>query len=327
MQLVLDSSGLTILRKAGTFVVEKGEAKRIISPQKLSSIAVTTNVVIHSSVIDLAVQNKIPIFFFNQIGKPVARLWSPHFETIATLRRFQVKFAETTDGMNWVVDIFGLKTDGQRKNLEFLKGRKINLGSAINNAIRDIKKHQKNLETFREKLPEEARSAIMGVEGNMARIYWQAVGANLPLTYSFSKRTRRPAEDFFNAALNYLYGMLYSTVESALFSSGLDPYIGVLHADEYRKPTLCFDQIEAFRPWIDRLLIKACLEKKVLKGHFTKNQHGFFLNKTGKAFFIPLFNEYMRSEIKFLGRESTVKNHIYFISMQLAHRVRAFGEN
>lgn len=45
--------------------------------------------------------------------------------------------------------------------------------------------------------------------------------------------------------------------------------------------------IEAFRPWIDRLLIQACLEKKLLKFHFTKNQYGYFLNKTGKAVLIP----------------------------------------
>jgi CRISPR-associated protein Cas1 len=110
---------------------------------------------------------------------------------------------------------------------------------------------------------------------------------NLPSAYTFSKRTRRPAEDFFNAALNYWYGMLYSVVEGGLFAAGLDPYLGILHADEYQKPTLCFDLIEAFRPWIDRLLIQACLEKKLLKFHFTKNQYGYFLNKTGKAVLIP----------------------------------------
>lgn len=327
MQLVLDSSGLQISRKAGTFVVERGKAKRIISPSKLTSIAVTSNIILHSNVIALAIQHQIPILFFDGIGKAVGRLWSPNFISISTLRRYQVKFSETPLAMNWMVDIFYLKTDGQKKNLEFLKGKKFSLGSDISNAIKDIKRHQRDLEAFRQNLPEESRNSIMGKEGGIARIYWQALGRNLPSAYTFSKRTRRPAEDFFNAALNYWYGMLYSVVEGGLFAAGLDPYLGILHADEYQKPTLCFDLIEAFRPWIDRLLIQACLEKKLLKSHFTKNQYGYFLNKTGKAVLIPMFNDFMRSDKKFLGRETQVKSHVHFIAMQLAQRIRAFGEN
>ena len=42
--------------------------------------------------------------------------------------------------------------------------------------------------------------------------------------------------------------MLYAVVEGGLFASGLDPHLGILHADEYNKPTLAFDMIEPFRP-------------------------------------------------------------------------------
>lgn len=42
--------------------------------------------------------------------------------------------------------------------------------------------------------------------------------------------------------------MLYSVVEAGLFTAGLDPYLGILHADAHKKPTLSFDLIEPFRP-------------------------------------------------------------------------------
>ncbi|MFO7558792.1 MAG: CRISPR-associated endonuclease Cas1 [Desulfobacterales bacterium] len=57
----------------------------------------------------------------------------------------------------------------------------------------------------------------------------------MPEKYQFSGRSRRPAKDPFNAVLNYCYGMLYSRVEKACILSGLDPFVGFLHTDNYNK--------------------------------------------------------------------------------------------
>lgn len=160
--------------------------------------------------------------------------------------------------------------------------------------------------------------------GSAARAYWQVLGASLPEEYRFAKRSRRPAEDDFNAALNYLYGMLYSVVEGALFAAGLDPHLGILHTDEYNKPVLVFDLIEAFRPWVDRLLVEECLISNLEAQFFSKNQFGLFLNKKGKAYIIPLFNDYLRTQRRYFQRDSTVKNHIYGLAARLANRIRTF---
>jgi len=85
--------------------------------------------------------------------------------------------------------------------------------------------------------------------------------------------------------------------------------------------------IEPFRPWVDRLLLEACFNNQIKKAFFTKNQHGIFLNKAGKAFIIPLFNKWLRTEIKYLDREATTKNQIYFICGRLANHIRAGIEN
>jgi CRISPR-associated protein Cas1 len=119
--------------------------------------------------------------------------------------------------------------------------------------------------------------------------------------------------------------MLYSVVEGGVFAAGLDPYLGFLHVDEYKKPTLVYDLIEPIRPWTDRLLIEAALKKEIKKSYFTKNQHGIFLNKNGKAWIIPLFNDFLRSERPWLQRESTVRNHIYYLAGRLAQRIQSMG--
>lgn len=326
MQLVLDTKGIKLAKKNGIFHVSHGKKERNISPQKLNSIAITATVELHSDAIILAIQNQIPILFFDRIGKAKARLWSPYFESIATLRRNQVRFADSPEATAWMINIFELKTSAQLDNLRFLRKQKGLMSGKLNQAISSIKKYNQGFENFRGKLLEEVRNNMMGIEGAIARTYWQALGGALPNTFRFKERSRRPAKDYFNAALNYQYGMLYSVVEGALFAAGLDPYLGLLHVDDYRKPTLSFDMIEPIRPWVDRLLIDLCLSGELEKNFTTKNQYGIFFNKEGKAFIIPKFNEFLRSKRSYLGQESDVKNHIYTLMGRLAQRIRSVME-
>jgi CRISPR-associated protein Cas1 len=323
MQLVLDSSGIQVQKKGSAFHLVSEKGSRTISPQKLSSIAITANVILHAGAIKLAVENRIPILFFDRIGKAKARLWSPYFASIATLRRQQVKFTEAAEATDWMVNLFYFKTQGQYQNLEFLKTQGILSHRMLAQAIKSIQQQSKSFEAYRQLPPELCRSNIMGTEGSIARTYWQGVGNALPRDFSFQKRSRRPAQDIFNATINYGYGMLYSVVEGSLFAVGLDPHLGILHTDEYTKPTLVFDMIEAFRPWVDRLVLEEIYLKKMKTEYFTSNQFGIFLNKEGKAWWIPRFNDWLRSQRKFLNREASVKNHIYNLSGLLAKRIRA----
>jgi CRISPR-associated protein Cas1 len=324
MQLVLDSKGITVSSKDGAFQVKGEKGSRTFGPGKLESIAVTANVMLEASAIRLAIQHRIPILFFNRIGKAQARLWSPYFESIATLRRQQVFFSESPEATGWMLDLFVLKTEAQVEVLKCLrKGRML---SALGPGITKLKLGSKQFENYRGVLIEECRQQLMGTEGQLAKLYWLSVGESLPRPYRFRQRSRRPAKDIFNAAINYTYGMLYSVVEGALFAAGLDPFLGILHADEYNKPTLVFDLIEVFRPWVDKLVVEQCLNKKLDTAFFTKNQYGIFLNKKGKAFIIPLFNDFLRSSRNYLHQEASVKNHIYFMAARLAQRIRATME-
>jgi len=324
MQLVLDTPGLELLKKDRTLLIKGEQSSRVISPAKLTSIAITAKVILHTDAVVLCVKNQIPILFFDRIGRANARVWSPYFESIATLRRYQVKFGEGVEASSWMVDLFLLKAEEQIENLRWLNARSNRAG--LETAIKQIRQQSKAFEGFRDQLLDECSSRMMGVEGAIARVYWQSLGSSLPRQYTFSKRSRQPAEDVFNAALNYLYGMLYAVVEAGLFAAGLDPHLGILHADEYNKPTLSFDLIESFRPWIDRLLMEECLKDSIKTAFFTQNQHGIFLNKEGKAFFIPLFNDFLRSERKYFERQATVRNHVYFLAAQLARRIRTLME-
>ena len=324
MQLLLNTPGLKLSVRAGSFLVTHAEERRSISPRKIDSIAVTTDCLLSSAAIELAVEHQIPIYLFDRIGDATGCLRSSYFESIATLRRRQVFFDHSPAAMQWILELFAQKTEAQIAHLRYLANRRPGSGAELSAAITDLVEAQPELDQFRD-LPVNASSArLMGWEGARSRVYWRAVSSALNESWQFPARSRRPAQDPFNAVLNYLYGMLYTTVEQALFAAGLDPHLGVLHTDQYDAPTLAFDLIEPFRPFVDRLLTEQFLGERVLLGYFDRRKRGIYLNWAGKAFFIPRFNDWLTEPRRFRGRERSNRMHIHALAADLATRIRSF---
>ncbi len=325
MQLILDTAGLSLTTNRGAFQVIKGEQQRRISPKRVTSIAITSHCVVHTQALELAAKNEIPVILFNRIGKAYSRMWSPYFVNLAALRKQQWRFGESIEATKWIIDLYRMKTEQQCNNLKWLKRKAPNQKAALSIAISRMTAIQNITRRHEDKLLVDCRNSLMGIEGSIARIYFRAVAPCMPEAYQFQKRSRRPAEDIFNAGLNYLYGMTYSIVEGGLFAAGLDGQQGLLHADDYKKPTLSFDLIEPFRPWIDRLLMEECFENTLPKKFFAKNQHGWFLSKYGKAYLIPRYYDFLEKRRMFQGRKVSNKNHVYYLAGQLATKVRTFN--
>jgi CRISPR-associated endonuclease Cas1 len=77
--------------------------------------------------------------------------------------------------------------------------------------------------------------------------HWRIFGTReSPLT-----RSPRVAVNPANAMLNYLYALLEAESRLALAAMGLDPGLGVLHADAPARDSLACDLMEAARPLVD----------------------------------------------------------------------------
>lgn len=321
MQLVLNTHGLLLKVKDKVFFVTSGDEVRRISPEQVNSIAVTAPCQITSAAIMLAADADIPIYFYDRVGDARSCLRSPYFESLATLRRKQVYFSDTIAGSAWVIEQFQYKTAHQIQVLSYLKNRRSKHKETVDLCIEDL---SKKLEELKEKieLPSPRWSAaLMGWEGNQAKKYWQTLSLCLPEEWAFKKRSRRPAKDEFNAMVNYLYGMLYTVVEQAIFAAGLDPHLGILHTDQYDRPTLAFDLIEPFRPWADRLIVEKVMKKQIEPSFFEPFEGGFYLSDNGKRFLIPAFNEWMKQGIRWQSRQTSREAHIYHAAAHLAKTI------
>ena len=109
MQLVLNTMGLTLKVEKGSFLVSTGDESRLISPEALHSIAITSPCLLSSAAIELAADAGIPIYFYDETGDARSCLRSPYFESLATLRRKQVYFSDEPAGAAWCWSNFGTK--------------------------------------------------------------------------------------------------------------------------------------------------------------------------------------------------------------------------
>lgn len=304
MQLVIDTNGVSIRVRNGSFLVMGKAGKRMISPKLIEGIMVFADCLISSSAIRLAISERIPMMFFDDFGGAAGRVWSAEFDRLPQVRRNQVLFErDRVAAAGWAAGLYGLKAAGQVSNVE-----------AYEKSHRCIAPMCALLPHFaadRWLQVDAFEAKVMLLEAQVARHYWDAVSELVPKRYAFEKRTRQPAQDMFNAALNYLYGMLYNTVEGAVFAAGLDPFLGIVHADEYNKPTLVFDLMEPFRAWVDRMLIELCRSEQLASGHFEQVEKGMWLHKEGRRMLIPAYVALMNSEMEWQDRRMSVKGHIF----------------
>ena len=94
---------------------------------------------------------------------------------------------------------------------------------------------------------------VLGIEGRAARDYFGAL--HLVINGARPVRARRPPTDPVNCYLSAGYGLLRSSVHSAIVHVGLDPCIGFLHGVRGPKPSLALDLMEEMRAlMVDRLV-------------------------------------------------------------------------
>lgn len=306
MQLLLDTHGLVVKVRNRAFHITGKNARRQIGPEGLTSIAVTADCLFSTAALRLAIGHGIPVYLLGPTGRVEGKLWSPHFVGLAEMRRAQALWIELGAHRDWLPALALKKMRRQIALLATLPGTEP-AQVEMNDSVRQLSALAAGSAGA-----EALRQSILGLEGTAARAYWPALSAQLPPDWRFAERSRRPAKDPFNAALNYLYGMLYPAVEAAIFAVGLDPYMGVLHAEEYDRPALAFDLIEPFRPWVDGLLLDLCQSGRLDTRQFDLRDGGFLAGQAARQILIPAFNDFLLSERAAAEGEpsTTVRNHL-----------------
>lgn len=295
MQLHLDSFGASLTIQNGMFRVRTpAGAERSLAVRDVQAILLTRGVHLSTDALALALRHDIPVILLDDTGHPAGHFWSGQYGSISTIRKHQARWSDDLQGRLWVRQLLHRKIAQQRDFLRQL-GREQPENKLLENALgRSLPALHFILGQLADWSPAQETSAkatldrFRGWEGTAGRQYWRAVAAALPERWRFAERSLHPARDPFNALLNYGYGVLYAQVEVALLKAGLDPSMGVLHADQHRRPTLVYDFIEPYRRWVDEVVVGLCLQNDIPPEGFRHFDDGsVWLEQPAKS---PLLN-------------------------------------
>ncbi|HAS16988.1 MAG TPA: CRISPR-associated endonuclease Cas1 [Nitrospiraceae bacterium] len=318
MQLVINTYGSYLQKNGDCFKIKKGDEVFEVSVKKVSSIMITTAAYITTDAIKLAMDHNIDIIFLDEFGDPFGRVWHSKLGSTTLIRRRQLEIAGMEEGLRLALSWVARKFDNQVELLKRLRNTRTQKSAEITSYIGKLENCRQTLDTLTGTI-EERRGTIMGIEGSGGRIDFECLSFLMPDRYQFEGRSRNPARDEFNALLNYAYGVLYSRVEKACIIAGLDPYVGIIHTDNYNKKSLVFDLIENFRIWADETVVNLFAGRKVKQELFDELKNGFTLNKEGKAMLIEAFTKFLDESIRYNGRNIKRGDVIQFECHKIAN--------
>lgn len=323
MNITINTPGTYISKNGDCLQISCDDRKEEISVKKVEQIMITTAAAISTDAILLAVDNNIDIVFLRYNGEPYGRVWHSKLGSISTIRRKQLALQDNKLGLELVKEWIGQKLQNQK---DFLKNLLMNRRdeerqSMIRDAIGGIQELHGKVEKLNAPDIDEARYSLQGFEGSAGRIYFQTLGQLMPEKYKFDGRSRNPAKDAFNCMLNYSYGILYSKVEKACIIAGLDPYIGIMHTDNYNRQALVYDIVELYRGYMDEIVFKLFTGKKIKEEYFNPVEGGVYLNEDGKKVLIEAVNKAMSGKIKYKGKNIELQNIMQYDCHRIANKI------
>jgi CRISP-associated protein Cas1 len=301
MELHLNTYGSALRKKDEMFEVYVDEKKFKISPQKVTSIVISNAVQISSDAIELAMEHNIDVVMLDKYGNPYARVWFPRIGSTVLIRRRQLEMLSDDVGLNFIKCWVCLKIMHQYRFVKTLFSKRDRILEEHVRKLELLRKYAKTIFDAQGSL-EKISPTIMGLEGSSSRAYFGLLSMLLPEKWRSESRSSRPAKDAFNAFLNYAYGILYSKTERALVIAGLDPYIGLLHGDNYNKKSFVYDFIEPFRILADEAVFYMFSRNKCKPEYLETIYKGVSLSTEGKKFFAPYFLEYLDQIIRYRNK-------------------------
>lgn len=302
MQLIINTYGTYIHVKDDMFEIrvpgtnEQPAKNQCIASHKITTILLSKGAAVSTDAIILAMKNNIDIVVLQKDGFPVGRFWHSRLGSTTRIRKKQLEASLSKTGVELIKQLIGNKINNQTGFLKKLKKHREQSGNEIQAEIEKIESLHKKLAGLEATSTDEIADTIRGLEGTSGRLYFGLLSSLLTERYQFNGRSFRPATDQFNAFLNYAYGILYSRVEKALIVAGIDPFVGILHRDDYNMKSMVFDFIEPYRIWADEVVFKLFSAKKVNDSHTSPVAGGCTLNDSGKALLVEHFFKFFDEE-------------------------------
>jgi CRISP-associated protein Cas1 len=257
--LYVTQQGATLTKKGNRLVVEKmGEVIQWVHAFKMGQVVLMGNIRLTPAVITFLLEQGIDTVFLSLHGKYRGRLISELSKNIE-LRKTQF---ERLGDPAFALDLARRYVHGKVENCRILLRRHNRelQNEAIVEALNKLRVMVRRLGAG------AGNEQLMGMEGASAAIYFGVLGQLLRAPeMPFNGRNRRPPRDPVNVLLSLGYTLLANAVQTQVYVTGLDPFLGALHSVEYGRPSLVLDLMEEFRPVLVDALVISLINRKIIR--------------------------------------------------------------
>ena len=325
MDLVLNTYGVALSCDNEGFVVTSEGVRQRVPIQGISSILVSRGASITSDAVLLAVKNEIEILFTDRRGKPMGRVWSPKYGSISTIRKGQLAFTASHEAVTWIRGILSRKVENQQALMLMVDAADEQDRQYVSRAIERVEDYRRKIERLDGDCVADIAAQLRGWEGSVSRIYFETMNLFIPERLRFAMRSQNPAVDPANAMLNYGYGVLYGKIEGDMIRAGIDPYIGVMHRDEYNRPVLVYDVIELYRYWVDYVVYQLLAQDVITDEYYSMREDGScWLESLGRQLLIQSLNDYLCDVVTMDGIPRSRESHMFLYIQNLAQTFKSY---
>lgn len=325
MELVLNTFGTSLSRDNECFIILSKDGKQRLPVEGITSVQISRGAQITSDAVLLAIEREIEILFMDRSGQPLGRIWSPKYGSVSAIRKGQLSFTFSKDAVSWIKDVISKKIENQQALLSMMILRTPEMEKSVNKSINRLEDYRTKVKSVEGEIVSDIAPTLRGWEGLSSKIYFSTLNLFFPEKYRFETRSQHPAMDVANALLNYGYGLLYGKIEGALIKAGIDPYVGVMHRDDYNRPVLVYDVIELYRVWVDYVVCSLLMQEVVTDEYYSVREDGsYWLEALGRRVLIQSLNDYLDEVMTLKGVSRSRLTQISLYAQELAQRWKKY---
>lgn len=285
----LYSSG-QLKRKDNTvrFVREDGIQKDL-PIEKISDLYAMSEVSLNSSFLNILSQYGIIVHFFNYYDFYIGSFYPRENMLAGNLVVKQSElYLDEKRRLDLAQRIIFAASSNIYRNLRYYNGR----GKDIKYEMEQIMEYQKVIKQTKS-IPE-----LMGVEGNIRKVYYSTWNVIINEDIEFNKRVMHPPDNMINSLISYMNSLIYTNVLCQIYQTQLNPTISYLHQPGTRRFSLCLDLSEIFKPIIgDRLIFSLLNRKQITEKSFIQQLNYLHLTKEGSRVITDELDKRLRKTV------------------------------
>lgn len=287
------------IKKEGNriIVIKEGVMLADVSLFKIDTIAVFGNVQFSTQALGDILSKGIDLSFLTVYGRIKGRIESYKSKNVLLRMAQYEAHRDRGKALEFAKVFIRAKVENSIGLLKSYEYRDKSFG--LQKDISEMQARLKNLDV------KDTVEALMGAEGYMARVYFTGFKKLINRgKIIMQEREQRGSYSFVNQLLSLGYTCLMNEVISLISASGLDPYVGFLHALDYGRPSLALDVLEEYRqPVIDRFTLNLVNKKIITVDDFQAEEEGLRLKQDKLKEYFKLYEEWMRDKNRIYGTE------------------------